>query len=691
MTTLIEQMSNRQIGVVESISPIDIKVNLDVEAPHSIAMGTGNPQLFPRLNGFLLIPCESGFIVGRISWLSIEPSPYPKRKGVRDFGILDLPFPSRKLKLNMLGILKLKEKESTSKYEFTRGVHSFPALGDSVLLPDKEQLRSIIESGTNGTVKIGTCPLADDADVKIDPDRLFGRHLAILGNTGSGKSCTVSGLIRWCLKEAQEHIQRPENSQNNLKPNARFIILDPNGEYSNTFQEFNPQVFKVYPDQERQERQLQAPAWFWNSHEWSSITQASGKTQRPLLNRALREIKNDIQLNDDHKKIILRRKIVSNLIKLTSDVNTQLINSKATPTGEYLETLQSNYKEAMDIFPQWKIELQKIVSKISTALQSNKKSFEKNGETIEYYKAFSDVQVNNIIDELNSFLKKKIGGIIMNFELNEDTPIPFEGGNLADHIEILGKEESVSQYTDFLVMRVRTLFLNDRMKRIIESINIKLDKWLKSYLGENKEQHIAVIDLSLVPKDIIYLVAAVISRMIFEALQRYKGGKNQKPLPTVLVMEEAHTFIQKYNKDAEEFSASKLCTEVFERIAKEGRKFGLGLVLSSQRPSELSTTVLSQCNTFLLHRITNDRDQEIVSRLLPDSLKGTMQELPALPSRHAYLLGWASEIPILTKVSYLPEDARPKSDDPDFWKVWTRKSERIIDWKPIVEKWQGNS
>ena len=207
MTTLIEQMSNRQIGVVESISPIEIKVNLDVEAPHSIAMGTGNPQLFPRLNGFLLIPCESGFIVGRVGWLSIEPSPYPKRKGVRDFGILDLPFPSRKLKLNMLGILKATEsKENTSKYEFTRGVHSFPALGDSVLLPDKEQLRSIIESGTNGKVKIGTCPLAYDADVKIDPDRLFGRHLAVLGNTGSGKSCTVSGLIRWSLKEVQKHI-----------------------------------------------------------------------------------------------------------------------------------------------------------------------------------------------------------------------------------------------------------------------------------------------------------------------------------------------------------------------------------------------------------------------------------------------------------------------------------------------------
>ena len=217
---------------------------------------------------------------------------------MKDFGILDLPFPSRKLKLNMLGILKSieSEEEQSKKYKFTRGVHSFPALGDSVLLPDREQLRSIIESGTSGKVKIGSCPLADDADVKIDPDRLFGRHLAVLGNTGSGKSCTVSGLIRWSLKEAQEQLQKIKNSKesdakkkDNLKPNARFIILDPNGEYSDTFQDFKPRIFKVYP--QGGEKQLQTPSWFWNSHEWASITQATGKTQIPLLRQALRAMR----------------------------------------------------------------------------------------------------------------------------------------------------------------------------------------------------------------------------------------------------------------------------------------------------------------------------------------------------------------------------------------------------------------
>ncbi|WP_233349595.1 ATP-binding protein, partial [Vibrio cholerae] len=92
-------------------------------------------------------------------------------------------------------------------------------------------------------------------------------------------------------------------------------------------------------------------------------------------------------------------------------------------------------------------------------------------------------------------------------------------------------------------------------------------------------------------------------------------------LPTSLVMEEAHNFIKNYRNDSDEASASSMCCQVFEKIAREGRKFGLGLVLSSQRPSELSSTVLSQCNTFLLHRITNDKDQEMVARLLPDGIR----------------------------------------------------------------------
>jgi DNA helicase HerA-like ATPase len=160
-------------------------------------------------------------------------------------------------------------------------------------------------------------------------------------------------------------------------------------------------------------------------------------------------------------------------------------------------------------------------------------------------------------------------------------------------------------------------------------------------------------------------------------------------------MEEAHTFVKRYKDEVDNHDSAAICCQVFEKIAREGRKFGLGLVLSSQRPSELSQTVLSQCNTFLLHRISNDRDQELIGKLVPDQLKGLLRELPCLTSQNAILLGWATEVPVLVKMNDLPKNHQPRSDDPDFWNVWVGKDDhgqsvsREANWKPISDDWQG--
>ena len=215
-----------------------------------------------------------------------------------------------------------------------------------------------------------------------------------------------------------------------------------------------------------------------------------------------------------------------------------------------------------------------------------------------------------------------------------------------------------------------------------------MDEWLSSYIGANDKEALTVIDLSLLPSDVTSIITAVVARMVFEAQQRYLK-LNKQCLPTVLVMEEAHYFIKRYNDDAENTGPTTQCCKVFEKIAREGRKFGLGLVLSSQRPSELSPTVLSQCNSFLLHRISNDKDQELVHRLLPDNMRGILREIPSLPSQYAVLLGWASELPIMVKIRTLQKSQCPQSDDPDYWDVWTGRKERKIDWCKIAKEWQS--
>ena len=691
-----------RIGSIDFVSPDEIKVLLDIEAPDSVALNTGTPRPFPRINGYILISSDNGFLVGQVEWITIERSQYPKRKGMQDFGLVDLPYPLRKMSLNPLGTLQYdsKDQDGDDRYTFKRGVESFPSVGDAVLLPTQKQLRSIVESGKNRRVKIGTSPLAANAEVKIDPDRLFGRHLAVLGNTGSGKSCSVAGLIRWSLEAAKKECVKDN------EPNARFIVLDPNGEYAHAFKgATNTRVFSVEPTDEI--KQLQVPLWFWNSAEWSAFTQASGKAQRPLLRRALREIKSGrkkVEISSiEEKKLELRRYLSSKLISIQSDLQNDSIKTEATKFGFYLKAVKEDVASKIDVFPEFQDELRVIQSQIDNTLTGAYKIFKdkQTQQNVEYYQAFTEQHVTCICEAINALLNS-IGGIIYQEGPDEDCPIAFDGVTFADHLQHLSMQEKVPQYLDFLIIRIRTMLSDTRMKTITGNIDsITLDNWLKDYIGDdgiNKDISgnatsangtVTVIDLSLVPAEVMHIITAVIARMTFEALQRYRRLHPQKKtLPTVLVMEEAHTFIKRYRDDSDNHDAAYICCQMFEKIAREGRKFGLGLVLSSQRPSELSPTVLSQCNSFLLHRISNDRDQELVHKLVPDNLRGLLRDLPSLPSRTAILLGWASELPLLVQMNELPENQRPKSDDPDFWDVWSNKSPREVQWKAITDDWQ---
>ncbi|HFD6629648.1 TPA: ATP-binding protein [Legionella pneumophila] len=648
---------------------------LDLDAPEGIAANTGIPREFPRINSYVLISSESGFIVGQVEWIAVERSPSPKLKGLND-GLVNLPFSLRKMRVNPLGVLKVKN----NNYSFERGIHSFPSIGEPVLIPTDIQLRSIIESGQNRRVKIGTSPLAGNADVCIDPDRLFGRHLAVLGNTGSGKSCSVAGLIQWSLEAAQKI--NPKD-----KTNARFIILDPNGEYTKLFGD-KARVFQV----DSSTNPLQVPLWFWNSAEWCSFSDASSKVQRPILIRALREIRfgseNLQNVSVEEKKINFRRYLSSNRISIQRDMNSNAIKDDANKFGFKLKAIKNDLDRKKNDFPD--LDLQQICNSLDALLSKSYKTFtNKSHEQVEYYQAFEENDVESLINQIDDELNK-LGGIIYNNGSDENSPIPFKGSEFADHLQVISQQENVAQYTDFLVSRIRTILADARMKKIIgDDVNIELFNWLEKYIGDNNEDTncITVVDLSLVPIEITHIITAVIARIVFESLQRYRNI-NGKSLPTVLVMEEAHTFIKRYKEDTENQSASSVCCQIFEKIAREGRKFGLGLLLSSQRPSELSPTVLSQCNSFLLHRISNDKDQDLVHRLMPDNFRGLLRELPTLPSQQAILLGWASELPVIVKMNDIPKEKQPHSADPEFWDVWTGTQKRDVNWKAIAEDWQ---
>jgi DNA helicase HerA-like ATPase len=689
-----DYIRNQTIGSVESVSPREIKVLLEINAPENTAINTGVPQSFPKINGFVLMPNESGALIGIISWIGIERSPFPKRSNYKDFDLIDLPFPLRKSSVSPIGVLK----ENHGNYEIERGVYSYPTVGDIVIIPNKEQLRAIVQNKDEyAKVKIGISPMAANAEVFVNPDRIFGRHIAILGNTGSGKSCSVAGLIRWSIEAAKQELSEGK------KLNARFIVLDPNGEYRNAFDGLSDirkyQLKLNDPDETTAGiEQLKVPSWIWNSYEWSSIAQASGKTQRPLLRQALREVRCASETDViNEPKLRIRRYYSSCLHELRKDFRTGVSAFKGKPGkndfGKKLHSMVLDMESDILTVDDYKLKenFGCVLKTIKNIADSKHRVFtNESGEEIDYYNDFEKSEVESVINKLNEFLLP-IGGFQLYTGPDEDSPVFFNNNDFVTHLEKIVQETDKQHLMDFFMMRIRSILTDIRIASVIDTKTedgITLETWLNNYIGKSNDNGtINIIDLSLLPSEIIFVVVSVLSRIIFEAHQRYRR-MNGSVLPTTLVVEEAHNFIKWYNGNSEDISASQLCSQSFEKIAKEGRKFGLGLLISSQRPSELSQTVLSQCNTFLLHRLVNDKDQDMVKKLVPDNFGSILNELPVLPTKKAVLLGWAAPIPVIVEMNTLEEDYRPKSKDPDFWNVWTRKKARSIDWKTIADEWQ---
>ncbi|MBZ0327189.1 MAG: DUF87 domain-containing protein [Altibacter sp.] len=680
-----DEIRNLTIGTVESVSPTEIKVMLETNAPQNVAINTGVPTHFPKINGYVLIPNEQGALVAVIHWIGIQHSNYPKRKGFKDFDLIDLPFPLRKMSLTPLGVLR---KKKDNNFEIERGVYSFPSVGDNVILPTDRQLTAIVEN-PDGKFEIGRAPIASNSPIKVNPDKLFGRHLAVLGNTGSGKSCSVAGMIRWSLQEA-------EKNKTKEQLNARFIILDPNGEYFDAFNDLGDKKVRkltVKLDETDSDfEQLKIPAWMWNSQEWINFSQAAPGAQRPLLLQSLLDLKKGSQLSSSN---LVR---LQSFLKSSKNTLTTFLTSLPTTTsyGPFmgmigiLENISSDLDFHTDLIPAEQVQLS---TDYTTANQTFKailqsRVWESNGRS--GYNSFSHQDISNMISQMDNVLANVENTQVEKGDVNPDTPLHFELDDLIPYLEQLAQNQggNILQFVQMLSLRMRFLFADERLNGVVQpKEDISLVDWLNLYIGSNNAENgqITLIDLSLIPSDIIHIVVAVLSRLTFEAIQRFRKVY-KKELPTTIVLEEAHTFLREFS-----FNNSNICLETFERIAREGRKFGLSMVLSSQRPSELSQTVLSQCNTFLLHRIVNDKDQDLVKRLVPDSLSGLLKELPILPSRKAILVGWAFPIPVLVEMRFLEKEHQPRSNDPDFWKVWIGELEREVDWDKIADDWQGKN
>ncbi len=695
MTTIVERIGDLSIGRVEAVTTEELRIALFNETPQATALNTGTPTGFPRVNAYVLIPNETGVVVAVIKEISIVGSKLAPRK--RDETLVDLPFPARTVIAIPFGTLLREGNDSNNQplYALERGVPVLPSVGDPVLLPTATQQRSIVEAKIEDRlIQIGTAPFAGDTPVWVHPDKLFGRHLAILGNTGSGKSCSVAGIIRWSLERAAEAARTAEHAQ---PVNARFIILDPNGEYAQAFNDGTLPVRRFAVGGKDGANPLTVPGWLWNGQEWAAFTSAQPGVQRPILLRALRQLR-----NSDSSVMAARAQVIRNYsgyIRKLEELFAGLPSSIAdfphnTNFGDLLEGLVGLtllHEKKLSRYGEDAADLSAAIAKIREPIDEVRKSRHRTSkEGKPYYVAFQPKDLETVLNELRT-LTDAFPITATHGEISEDAPVRFDVSALPDciHDVAMATGGQALNNVEPLINRIQVMLGDAGLRPVIDTEGAaSLSEWLASLLGpcEDATEPLVIVDLSLVPSDVVHIAVAVISRLIFEALQRYIKETNEA-LPTVLVLEEAHSFVRKDADVGASAQAADLCRQVFERIAREGRKFGLGLVLASQRPSELSPTVLAQCNSFLLHRIVNDIDQNLVRRLVPDALGGLLGELPTLPSQQAILLGWAVPTPVLVRVRDLENTQRPRSDDPNFWDTWVGKEGNQPDWVPVVKSW----
>lgn len=719
--------ADTEIGRVVAVDTAHVKIELNREIKGMVRNTYEDVQPVGRINSYVILPVAGQRLVAMVTRVALVEDTEVKadRKSVTFRGA------RRLMDATLVGTIK--------GIDFRQGVSTFPILDNTVHLADRADLDAVFGSVENSNLKdpqdkrpkfcipIGESTTISGRSVRIDPDAFFGKHAAILGSTGSGKSCTIATVL-------QSIHQRQEVKR------TTCIILDTNGEYREAFQkhkdgdkweDIGQRKTRYIPSGlENESERLHIPYWFMNSEDFLRIFQASKGVQAPVLLEALRLARNNIK--SVSKISILREDIMREfnyIHSLSSENNKGSIDARDRARG------LRNYINDSEFLDAWKaIEKSSGLTKddVEKAIQSIKKTVDRliDGPYSRVIPVDSRSHIHKIIDRILDRLHTGVPKDQTNIKCSTaDVPAYFDKLKFrSNQIErVLHRKESggakAREFCGTMLLRIDRLLADPRFEFLfgpIEEVPPNpvhvLAAFIRDLLGidaadgiqlsnesdvpvsrypfydrqRNNAPHvdIVILDMSLLASEVLENVTALIGRIILEFLQHLgdHGGEHSRgSLPVVLVLEEAHNYIRQPRESGEE----SIARDVFERIAREGRKFGLSLVVASQRPSELSKTVLSQCNSFIVHRLQNPEDLRYFKQIVPSIYAPMLEQIPALAPQTALVLGECVPAPVLTHIR--DADPIPRSRDPQFYKYWTANEPPSVDVEDICSEWEGNS
>ncbi len=696
---------NKIIGRVLSVDNFRVFIKIEEDIKGAFKSGVNDIYEVARINSYLIIPVGADRIVALITRVTMKEE---VELNATTTSIV-LPSSSRYISATMLGTIA----KNGNKEHFIQGVYSFPSLDNPVWYVTEEDLKHIFDDKDNGEdidyqkdyyLPIGISPAFQNYKVKICPDQFFVKHAAILGNTGSGKSCTLTSILR--------NLFRFEYNNHSNLTNAHIVIFDTNGEYRDAFL---PEKEKLTKKEEVEELKLinayyyggdeevKVPYWLMNWNDFRSLFNPGEGVQAPVLNRAIGLAKNEQEANS--------KNVIPNQLK-----------------SEIEGVLSSNFEDikkrtGTQSYGNWEWKDGNEIVGIGEAIKVYNKHF---GELIcnlgneDNFNDASKLQpLINCIEEAYKQIIADDIAVQITSEQNIDLPIWFSYRDLckkfldaAINQEGVGNNR-IAEFMSTLRLRMNS-FLNDKriaiplMLKDTEEANKNIlpqfialllgdynkcfakndsDNYIKKYTASNDSKNdntnqITIVDVSQLPFEVLETITGLLGRIILEFVANFCPEQRGK-FPIVIVLEEAQNYIAE--------AKDSIAKTVFERIAREGRKYGLSLVVSSQRPSELSKTVLSQCNSFVIHRLQNPEDQKYVRGLISSASADLLEQLPIIPQQHAIITGDCVRTPIQVRIDDV--NPTPNSHNPKFIENWIKRNDSISDdiYTETCNRWLGKT
>jgi DNA helicase HerA-like ATPase len=607
-----------KIGEVISVDGRKVKVSVNKMKNSSHTMYKG--ELLKNISVGSYIKIIKGFtkIIGKVEGEFIDED---KNYIAKDYK-KESDKIRRTLIVSMLGFFKGER--------FERGIKELPLVYDECFLLDNDEFKKVHDfiKDDDEPLELGYLSLEKGQVINIGVNSLFASHIGIFGNTGSGKSYTLAKIYEVLFKKFKE--------KDGFKSKTKFYLFDFNGEYINkNANEIDNVIvdfeYKNIYDLSTRERRNDDNKFPINESEisdvnfWAIYLSATEKTQTPFLKRAL---SNDFCFS--------RFDTEENFNFCVSNTIESLITKKVDKNDilQFLREVESALKTKIE-----NIDL--LINDYQTHLQFNSTT--------------------------NNFYYADTGGTVYEENFNP-TVIQNKISDLVIHINELTYFEKTrlriifQYYHELAKFDLNSEHISPLMKRLKKIED--LDKVLKVDNAES-DKNFNVISLKDVNMEMKKVLPLLISKQIYE--KKKQEGDKTKYLN--IIIDEAHNILSHVsNRESEIWKDYRL--ETFEEIIKEGRKFGVFLTIASQRPSDISSTIISQLHNYFLHRLINNKDIEAVERTISYLDKVSFEYLPILPTGTCIFAGLSAQVPVVIDIGKIEEGYEPKSETIKLVENW---------------------